>query len=288
MNLLWKKTIAFLRLLKSVFLAVLEDGPYFGYRGAFRWHSVLFWDQVRSYAALSRRDKPVSVRIAGKPIWLRPWTSDYAAYQQIFCQQEYAGFEGIGDPRIIIDCGANIGLASIYFLNRFPECTVLAVEPDPENVSICRHNLQAYGARAKIVQGAVWNDRGRLTVIPSRFGPAEKWGMQVRPFESGDPEQTAVDAFDIPSLMACAHVGRVDLLKIDIERSELALFSASTEQWLPRVRNLVIELHDEECSRAFFSALECYDYRLLHRGDLTYCLDLNRLPCDAPRRENAA
>jgi FkbM family methyltransferase len=288
MNLLWKKTIAFLRLLKRVFLAVLHDGPCFGYREALRWHSVLFWDHVRSYAGLPRRGKPVSVRLAGKPVWLRPWTSDYNAYQQVFREQEYAGVEGIGDLRIIIDCGANIGLASIYFLNRFPECTVLAVEPDPENVLICRHNLQPYGGRAKVVRGAVWSDRGRLTVIPSRFGLAEKWSMQVRPFQSGDPEQTAVDAFDVPSLMACTQVGQVDLLKIDIERSELVLFSSSTEQWLPRVRNLVIELHDEECSRAFFSALEPYDYRLLHRGDLTYCLNLSRLPCGAPQKENAA
>jgi FkbM family methyltransferase len=287
MNLLRKKTIAFLRLLKNVFLFVLQDGPYFGYREALRWHSVLFWDQVRSYAALPRRDKPVSVRLAGKPAWFRPWTSDYAAYQQVFREEEYGGVGEIGDPRIIIDCGANIGLASIYFLNRFPECTVLAVEPDAENVSICRHNLQPYGARAKVIHGAVWSDRGRLTVIPSRFGPAEKWGIQVRPFQSGDPEQTAVDAFDIPSLMACAQVSQVDLLKIDIERSELVLFSSSIEQWLPRVRNLVIELHDEECSRAFFSALEYYDYRLLHRGDLTYCLGLNRRPCGASK-ENVA
>jgi hypothetical protein len=56
------------------------------------------------------------------------------------------------------------------------------------------------------------------------------------------------------------------------------LFSSSPEIWLPHVRNLVIELHDEECSRVFFSALARYDYRLLSRGDLTYCLDLRQLP----------
>jgi len=134
MNLLWKKTIALLRLLKNVFLFALQDGQWFGYREALRWHAVLFWDHVRSYAALPRCGKPVSVRLARNPVWLRPWTSDYAAYQQVFREQEYAGVEGISHPRIVIDCGANIGLASIYFLNRFPECTVLAVEPDPENV----------------------------------------------------------------------------------------------------------------------------------------------------------
>jgi hypothetical protein len=101
--------------------------------------------------------------------------------------------------------------------------------------------------------------------------------MQVRRFQRGDPEEATVDAFDVPSLMAYGEIDQVDILKLDIERSELTLFSSSPDLWLPRVRNLVIELHDEECSRAYFSALERYDYRLSSRGDLTYCLDLREL-----------
>jgi FkbM family methyltransferase len=287
-SMLLKKVIGLLQLVKRCHLGVLADGPSFGYCKAVQWHFRLFWDHIRSYANLAPRGKPISVRVSGSPVWLRPWTSDYAAYHQVFRQQEYAGVDETADVRSIIDCGANIGLASIYFLNRFPKATVLAVEPDPENVALCSQNLKPYGARAKVIHGAVWSHRERLAVIPSEFGLGEKWGMQVRPFRSGDPDNSAVDAFDIPFLLAHANLDEVDILKIDIERSELIVFSFTADSWLPRVRNLAIELHDEECSRAFFSALENYDYRLVHRGDLTYCLGLTRLPPGLGRRKNAA
>ena len=283
-SILLKKVIGLLKLFNRCYLGVLEDGPSFGYCNAVQWHFGPFWDRIRSYANLVPRGKPIRIRVSGNRVWLRPWTSDYAAYHQVFRQKEYAGVDEIVNVRSVIDCGANIGLASIYFLNRFPQATVLAVEPDPENIALCRQNLQPYSARAKVIQGAVWSHRERLVVIPSKFGLGEKWGMQVRPFQSGDPEKSAVDAFDILSLLTDAKLDQVDILKIDIERSELIVFARSADSWLPRVRNLVIELHDEDCSRTVFSALEHYDYRLMRRGDLTYCLNLTQSPPRSVRR----
>lgn len=273
-----KKAIGFLKLLQNWYSGARQDGPSFGYLNALRWHSVPLWNQICYYFGIRPRVSPIRVQLHGKPIWLRPRTSDEYIYHQIFRDEEYGNVGGITDVKFVLDCGANIGLASIYFLNRFPGSRVLAIEPDPDNASMCRRNLLPYGERAVVLEGGVWSHCGRLTVVPSEFGLGQKCGMQVRPFQHGDREEATVDAFDIPSLLAYGGAEQVDILKLDIERSELALFSSSPELWLPRVRNLVIELHDEECSRAFFSALERYDYRLSSRGDLTYCLDLRELP----------
>ena len=59
----------------------------------------------------------------------------------------------------------------------------------------------------------------------------------------------------------------IDLLKIDIEGSENGLFSLGTERWLDRVRNLCIELHGEECERAFRSAMQGYRYEQARSGE---------------------
>jgi FkbM family methyltransferase len=263
------------RLVRNLISGVRDDAPFFGYAGALRWHSTPLLNQVRYYLGARPRSKPIGVRLNGAfQVWLRPLTSDYAAYRQIFREREYANVDGAEHVEFILDCGANVGLASIYFLNRFPQARVLAVEPDPENVAMCRRNLAPYGARATILQAGVWSHRTRLTVLSPQFGAGEKWGVQVRPFRSGDPEASTVDAYDIPALLAYAGMPRVDLLKIDIERSELEVFSSAHDQWLPCVRNLVIELHGEDCAQAFFPAMEHFEYRLSHRGDLTYCLDL--------------
>jgi FkbM family methyltransferase len=277
MKVFFKKTIGFLKLLKSWYSGIRQDGPFFGYWHALHWHSIPLWYQICYYIGVRPRVSPIRVKLHGKPIWLRPRTSDYYIYQQVFRDEEYSNVDGVTDVKSVLDCGANIGLASIYFLNRFPGSRVLAVEPDPDNALMCRRNLLAYGSRAKVLQGGVWSECGRLTVVPSEFGPGQKCGMQVRRFQRGDPEEATVDGFDVSSLMAYGEIDQVDILKLDIERSELTLFSSSPDLWLPRVRNLVIELHDEECSRAYFSALERYDYRLSSRGDLTYCLDLREL-----------
>jgi hypothetical protein len=74
--------------------------------------------------------------------------------------------------------------------------------------------------------------------------------------------------------------GAIDLLKIDVEGAELPLFTSNFESWLARTRNLVIELHDGECSDAFFRALKGYDYQLERSGDLTLCKNITpRDPC---------
>lgn len=274
MNVLFKKVIGFLKLLRRCSAGIQQDGAVFGYRNALAWHSTPLWNQICYYANLMPRTNPIRVQLCRNPIWLRPGTSDYDVYQQVFRDEEYGDVETDTEIKYILDCGANIGLASIYFLNRFPDSRVLAVEPDPENASICRRNLHPYGTRATVLEGGVWGSCGRLKVVASEFGPGQKSGMGVRPLRNGDSDNAVVDAFDIPSLMAAGGFEEIDLLKIDIECSERNVFSSSADRWLPRVHNLVIELHDEACRRVFFSAMKEYNFRASSRGDLTYCLDL--------------
>jgi predicted O-methyltransferase YrrM len=94
-------------------------------------------------------------------------SSDVEMFYQIFIEEELQGLLqalASSQPRIVIDLGANVGYASLLFLNAFPEAFVLAVEPDPDNAAICRRNLAPYGERAKVIQGAVWPARGKLTL----------------------------------------------------------------------------------------------------------------------------
>ncbi len=79
-----------------------------------------------------------------------------------------------------------------------------------------------------------------------------------------------VNGIDLGSLFASR---TVELLKIDIERAEIEVFSNPCP-WLKLVRNIVIELHDNECSEAFHRALNGYEYEEFTAGELTFCCDL--------------
>jgi len=52
------------------------------------------------------------------------------------------------------------------------------------------------------------------------------------------------------------------------------VFGDTARSWLPRVRNICIELHGQDCQEVFFHALKDFDYELGHSGELTVCRNL--------------
>jgi hypothetical protein len=111
-------------------------------------------------------------------VHIRAGESDIATLRQVFLGGEYdlshpehlknrvlARYREIiakGSAPIIADIGANIGSASLWFKQQFPEAAVVAVEPDPDNAAVLKRNLSgrplvtvveaAIGATAGFVQ----------------------------------------------------------------------------------------------------------------------------------------
>ena len=80
-----------------------------------------------------------------------------------------------------------------------------------------------------------------------------------------------VRAVTVKELLEHAGASRVDLVKIDIEGSELELFSENTD-WVASVGMLVLELHDRfrpGCREALDRALarSGVHFRESHRGE---------------------
>src|SRR5947208_4936670 len=75
------------------------------------------------------------------PGFVRRGTSDIWTFDQIFVDHEYRCIDSLQGVTTIIDAGANVGYSSAYFLSRFPEARIIALEPDPENFNALRRNL---------------------------------------------------------------------------------------------------------------------------------------------------
>jgi hypothetical protein len=110
------------------------------------------------------------------PVELRLDSTDAEVYGQVITAEEYAP---VIDPgaRTIVDCGANIGLTSAWFLSRLPEATVIAIEPFAANAEMCRRNLAPYGARARVIEAAIWN---RCTRLVLDYAGGNDWGPPAR------------------------------------------------------------------------------------------------------------
>jgi len=207
---------------------------------------------------ISFSDKKIS-----KALFLRNNTSDFATFEQIFINKEYSinfNFE----PKVILDCGANVGFAAIFFKNIFPDAKIISIEPDSSNFNLLKLNTKDY-QRVSCLNGAIWNKDTNLVI--KDLGLC-KWGFMIE--ESSDTNLGSIKAYTIESIMKMFDINQIDIIKIDIEGSEKELFECNFEKWLPNTKMIIIELHDSMragSSKSFFKALSNYDYSLDFKGE---------------------
>jgi len=222
----------------------------------------------------------VATPLADHPLELRKGTSDPLVYAQVFIEDEYGPFATDAIEGLVIDCGANVGYSSALFLSRWPRCTVVAVEPDPDNFRMLVDNLRPYGSRAVLVHGGVWNKTGRLALSSAHYRDGDFWARQVVPASS--EVRDSFPAFDIPSLMALARADRVALLKVDIEGAEAIVFDETCSRWIHAVDRIAIEIHDDtsfgDCREIFAAAIAAEGFTVAHSGELTLCRRRKAMP----------
>ena len=200
-------------------------------------------------------------------------SSDMKVFWQIFNFEEYSTLRGMVNVFLILDLGANVGYSSAYFLSCFPDARSIAVEPDEQNVAICRMNLEPYDGRALVLTGAVWSQAGLLSLSKVTSGDGLECARMVAQPQEGSLGN--VRAWNVGDLIDISGCTAVDLLKVDIEGAELEVFGASARAWLHRVRNICIELHGPDCERTFFKAVAGFNYELERSGELTICRNLH-------------
>lgn len=102
------------------------------------------------------------------PIFLRTNTTDAPTFSQIFIQKDYDLRISI-KPKLIIDGGANVGYASIWFANKFPKSKIYAIEPEAENYKILKSNTKKY-SNVKLIKAGLWNKKALLKVLDKGYG----------------------------------------------------------------------------------------------------------------------
>jgi FkbM family methyltransferase len=212
------------------------------------------------------------------PLWVRGNSSDVEVFRQIFIRREYHSLGDTGDVRLVVDCGANVGYASAYFLSAYPHCGLIAIAPDPENFAMLERNTAAYGTRVKLMRAAVWSHPAQMTMSADRFRDGREWSKQVRLCKPG--EKADVDALTIGSVLDSSGHDRISILKIDVEGAESVIFADNYESWLDKVDTIVIELHDDSvfgnASDIFYRAIGGRGFGVSHCGELTVCRKVDR------------
>ena len=155
------------------------------------------------------------------PICLRLGTTDLSVYENVMLRGEYA-VDLPCPPSTIIDAGANIGTASIYFTHRYPDAKIIAIEPEATNFELLARNVRPYPAITP-VRAALWSRDGEVIIRQPDpgHGIPGKWGSVTRESPGAD-----VRAITLRTLMKEMQLQSVDLLKVNIEGAEKEVFEA--------------------------------------------------------------
>lgn len=156
-----------------------------------------------------------------------------SSYNEIFIQEIYK-FKTATVKPIIIDCGANIGLATIYLKMKYPNARLLSFEPDPHIFRALENNInsfklddvelynEAIGAkRESLFFNMEGGHSGMLVAKPSK----ETITLPVTPLKE------ILEKFSV-----------IDFLKIDIEGHEINVLPSIAEE-LKKVNVMFLEYH---------------------------------------------
>ncbi|GEM_PF-959669 len=185
-----------------------------------------------------RATQKLDLVLEGKPFSL--WVSDrtgLAAFEEVFIRGEYA-VPNIPPPRTVVDAGANIGVASVYFCMRYPSARLYAVEPDADVCETLRQNLSAF-PNATAHQCALSDVDG---AVDFHVHPTSSIASSLQTRVSGE-RIVSVPSKKLDTFMREERIPSLDLLKFDVEGAEDRLLRSIKD--LRCVRSYVGEIHPD-------------------------------------------
>lgn len=181
------------------------------------------------------------------PIWLRGMTSDTKLFFDIVIHEEYP--QPSFAPDLIIDAGANIGLFSAYYANKFPNVPVISIEPESSNFEMLEKNTSRFSNVIRIKKG-LWGEDARLKI---KNADSQKWAFELEVASDGEIESVGVNKI----LHDYGAGAKSVLLKMDIEGADRDVLARNL-QWIESLGGLYIEVHGSW--RELFRAIDPYDY----------------------------
>jgi len=219
------------------------------------------WRILKQLEEGSQNDPPhsVSFRNLTYPILIRPGTKDAHTIINNVIREEYGKITLVTSPKWMIDAGAYTGDTTAYFLSRFPDLKIIALEPNPPSHEMAKLNLEPYGERAILLQKGLYITDGVT------FFSGDSTGASIG--KSG----FEIDCTTILSLIERYSIPRIDILKMDIEGAEEAIFNSKPETWLNRVDMLIIEIHGPHIEPMISRVLIDNGFSMKQYRSIWYC-----------------
>ena len=212
-----------------------------------------------------------TINVLGFKITGESFSSLYVLYGEIFVKGIYYFKATTTKTLKIIDCGANIGMATLFFKYMYPNAEIIAIEPDPLAYEYLVKNINnnkladikpmnvAVGAHELMVDFYRTKTAGSLMVSTN-----QDWTI-------ANEEKIKIQAVTVSSLIDDA----IDYLKIDVEGAEVDVLNDIDKQYkFNHIKNGFIEYHHNYVTTLNFSMI----MTILDKHKYSYQIDAQSIP----------
>jgi FkbM family methyltransferase len=183
------------------------------------------------------------------------------ALREVFFEGDYLFDAGTDEP-VILDCGSNIGLATLFFKRLYPKARIACFEADPTTAAVLQKNVEQNNLQNVATHNLMLsNSEGEHSFYVASNVPGSLM-MSGSPDRLSKAREIRVKAGRLSDYID----GPVDLLKMDVEGAEFEVMADLEESGkIAQIQRMVIEYHhkiDGQVSRMaeFLALLQAHGF----------------------------
>ncbi len=182
-------------------------------------------------------------------ICLRPNTKDLETFEEVFISNIY-DINLPFNPVNIVDAGANVGLASLFFKLKYPNSKIVAIEIESKNIEMILKNTKSFNDITVLERGLY--NKNTFFKITDPYNATNSFQIE----EVSGNQDYDIQSITLDEILVTNDWKTIDILKIDIEGAEKQLFEENYQNWLPKVKVLMIETHDRMISKCSYTVMK--------------------------------
>ena len=248
-----------------------------------------YWQVITRYLQIGRASYPFKVPLNGGGSLTLASAAEVKVFWHVFVRATYV----LPEPcTTILDCGANVGIFSVWAASHKPDVRIVALEPFPETFAGLQANIQQNGlaSRVECAQLALAEAAGKRQMRTSGDSPNRQVVL-----DQGNGSRDGTVSVSCITLAECLErfeMGTVDLMKMDIEGSEWAVLLSTPPGVLRRIGHIELEYHEVHhrfgySPELLFAYLEAAGHRLTFWTEDKYRTGLAYFERSADRRFEA-
>ncbi|MBP6976477.1 FkbM family methyltransferase [Candidatus Dojkabacteria bacterium] len=207
----------------------------------------------------------------GKYTILYPNKKEYHTLKREIWNQEIYYFETDTNCPYIVDIGSHIGISILYFKALYPNCKILAFEPNPISFGILKENVFNNGLEdIQLINKAISSDSSlKDFYIDNSKQNWESNSSFLKNSWSGKESTKSIKVECTRLDEYIKDIENIDMLKIDTEGSEYEILNSHKNN-LNKVKNISVEYHpvkNSKIEKILIVLREYFDIKIFFEGE---------------------